>query len=107
MPLQLDRMAELDAALSAGALLLVPNYRSSDQLVEQLCRHRQRTHGGVVFPRPAVRAVDLWFTELWEQLTQLHDADVLQWRVLQPTEEQLLWQQLIHKASPELLLLNR
>ncbi len=107
MPLQLDRMAELDAALASGALLLVPNYRSSDQLVDQLCRHRQRTLGGAVFSRPAIRAIDLWLAELWEQLTALHNAETLQWRVLQPAEEQLLWQQLIRKASPELLLLNR
>lgn len=107
MPLQLDRMEELDAALSGGALLLVPNYRSSDQLVDQLCRHRQRMQGGTVFHRPAIRAIDLWLTELWDQLTLVHDADILQCRVLQPAEEQLLWQQLVSKASPELLLLNR
>src|SRR5688572_30657919 len=100
MPLQLDRMAELDAALAGGAILLVPNYRSSDQLVDQLCHHRQRTQRGSVFPRPAIRAIDLWFTELWEQLTQLHAAEQLQWRVLQPVEEQLLWQQLIQRVSP-------
>ena len=107
MPLQLDRMDELDAALSGGALLLVPNYRSSDQLVDQLCRHQQRMQGSSVFHRPAIRAIDLWLTELWDQLTLAHNADILQWRVLQPAEEQLLWQQLISKASPELLLLNR
>ncbi len=107
MPLQLDRMAELDAALADGALLLVPNYRSSDQLIDQLCRHRQRTQGGTVFARPPVRAIDLWLTELWDELTRMHDADCLQWRLLQPAEEQLLWQQLIRKSSPELLLLNR
>lgn len=107
MPLQLDRMAELDAALAGGALLLVPNYRSSDQLVDQLCRHRHGVHGGAVFARPAIRAIDLWLAGLWEQLTTLHAADCLQWRVLQPAEEQLLWQQLIRKTSPELLLLNR
>ncbi|MEY4642028.1 MAG: hypothetical protein RLZZ227_2022 [Pseudomonadota bacterium] len=107
MPLQLDRLAELDAALAEGTLLLVPNYRSSDQLVDQLCRHQQRVRGGVVFARPAVRAIDLWLTELWNELAQLHTADILQWRVLQPAEEQLLWQQLIRKVSPELLLLNR
>jgi ATP-dependent helicase/nuclease subunit B len=111
MPLQLDRMAELDTALSAGAILLVPNYRSSDQLVDQLCLQRQRTQlsqaSTAVFPRPAIRAIDLWFRELWEQLAQLHQADTLQWRVLEPVEEHLLWQQLIHRVSPELLLLNR
>ncbi len=107
MPLQLDRMSELDAALTHGAVLLVPNYRSSDQLVDQLCRYRQRSGSSKVFARPAIRAIDLWLSDLWDQLTQLHDADCLQWRVLQPAEEQLLWQQLIHKASPELLLLNR
>jgi probable DNA repair protein len=107
MPLQLDRIAELDAALSAGALLLVPNYRGSDQLVDQLCLYRRRAQGGSVFVRPAIRAIDLWLRELWEQLTQLHDAACLGWRILEPAEEQVLWQQLIRKASPELLLLNR
>ncbi|HEY0961311.1 MAG TPA: PD-(D/E)XK nuclease family protein [Pseudomonadales bacterium] len=109
MPLRLDRMAELDAALAAGALLLVPNYRSSDQLVDQLCLHRQQTQAGIgnVFRKPPIRAIDLWFTELWNELAQLHGADVLQWRVLQPMEEQLLWQQVIESESPELVLLNR
>ena len=107
MPLQLDRMAELDAALGAGALLLVPNYRSSDQLVDQVCHHRQREHSSSVFRRPAIRAIDLWFRELWDELAQLHHADSLRWRVLEPLEEQLLWQQVIQRVSPELLLLNR
>lgn len=107
MPLRLDRMAELDSALARGAVLLVPNYRSSDQLVDQLCLHRQRTQHGRVFLKPAIRAIDLWFTELWNELAQLHDADVLQWRVLQPMEEQLLWQQVVESESPELILLNR
>ncbi len=105
--MQLDRMAELDATLSTGAVLLVPNYRSSDQLVDQVCQHRQMVEHATVFRRPAIRAVDLWLRELWEQLAQLHQADSLHWRVLEPVEEQLLWQQLIHKVSPELLLLNR
>jgi ATP-dependent helicase/nuclease subunit B len=107
MPLRLDRMAELDSALADGAVLLVPNYRSSDQLVDQLCLHRQRTQHGSVFLRPAIRAIDLWFTELWNELAQLHEADVLQWRLLQPVEEQLLWQQVVESESPELILLNR
>lgn len=107
MPLRLDRMAELDAALAAGAVLLVPNYRSSDQLVDQLCRYRQRAQHGSVFLKPPIRAIDLWFTELWNELAQLHDAGVLQWRLLQPVEEQLLWQQVVESESPELVLLNR
>lgn len=107
MPLQLDRMAELDAALEAGALLLVPNFRSSDQLVDQLCRYRRRVLPTALLPRPAIRAVDLWLEELWQQLGHLHHADTLHWRVLQPAEEQVLWQRLIRKTSPELLLLNQ
>ncbi len=106
MPLQLDRMEELDAALTNGAVLLVPNFRSSDQLVDQLCRYR-RGDNSKVLVRPAIHAIDLWLADLWEQLTLLHDAESLAWRVLQPAEEQLLWQELVYKASPELLLLNR
>lgn len=107
MPLQLTGMAELATALADDALLLVPNYRSSDQLTDQLCRYRQQSLGGTVFRRPPIRAIDLWLRESWEQLAQLHAAPKLHWRVLQPAEEQLLWQQLVQQAAPELLLLNR
>jgi len=107
VPLQLDRMADLDAALDGGALLLVPNYRSSDQLVDQLCRFRRRLRPDSLLSRPAIRAIDLWLADLWEQLANLHQADSLHWRILLPAEEQLLWQRLIPKTSPELLLLNQ
>lgn len=107
MPLQLDRMPELSQALDAGALLLAPNYRSSDQLLEQLCRYRLQQGHGPAFPRPAIRAIDLWVADLWQRLAALHDAAVLDWQVLEPADEQLLWQQVISATSPELLLLNR
>ncbi len=107
MALILDRMSQLDTALGSGALMLVPNYRSSEQLGDQLCRFRLRQQAGKVLQRPAIVAIDLWLSDLWDQLAQFYTADCLVWKLLQPSEEPLVWQQVIRKTSPELLLLNQ
>lgn len=102
-----DTLAQLDAALVEGAVVLVPNYRSSDQLIDALCDWRRRTRGaGAVQPRPAIFAIDLWLHDLWRALAQLDEAEILGSHLLSPGEEQLLWSRLIVETSPDLLLLN-
>jgi probable DNA repair protein len=101
-----DTLAQLDTDLAGGALALVPNYRSSDQLIDALCAWRRRHGAPAVQPRPAIVAIDLWLSDLWRALAQLDDARVLASRLLSTGEEQLLWSRLISEAAPDLLLLN-
>jgi probable DNA repair protein len=101
-----DTLKQLDTALGAGALALVPNYRSSDQLIDALSAWRRQQGAPSVQPRPSIVAIDLWLSDLWRALAQLDEAPVLASRLLSTGEEQLLWSKLIAEGSPDLLLLN-
>jgi len=107
MPLQDAALRQLDALLQEGALVLVPNHRSSGQLGELVARWRADTGNRMVQPKPAIMAIDLWLTDLWRQLSLHRDDDRLQWHVLQGGEELLLWRKVLQDSSPDLLLLNQ
>jgi probable DNA repair protein len=107
MPLSHAELGSLDTHLRDGALVLVPNYRSSDQLTALLCAWRTETgtHSSIQ-RKPAIIAIDLWLAELWQQLGLGQDNPLLARHVLTGAEEMLLWRKIIREESPDLLLLN-
>lgn len=88
------------AVLAEGGLVLTPNFRSSDQLIEW---SRQPA---LVQPRPAILAIDLWLRDLWTEATQRGTDAALDYQLLTPAEELLLWRQVVTEASPGLFLLD-
>ena len=86
--------------LADGGLVLTPNFRSSDQLIEW---SRQPA---LVQPRPAILAIDLWLRDLWTEAAQRGTDAVLEYHLLTPAEELLLWRQVVTEASPGLFLLD-
>lgn len=98
-----DELTRIDTALRTGAVVLVPNYRASDQLIDRLCAERG---AGPVQRRPEVVAIDLWLHDLWRDLARLDSEATLQAQLLGPAEEHLFWREVIQADSPDLLLLN-
>lgn len=86
--------------LADGGLVLTPNFRSSDQLIEW---SRQPAR---IQPRPAILAIDLWLRDLWTEAAQRGTDAVLEYQLLTPAEELLLWRQVVTEASPGLFLLD-
>jgi len=98
-----DELTAIDAALGEGAVVLVPNYRASDQLIDLLCARRG---AAPVQRRPDVVAIDLWLHDLWRELARLDSSEALQAQLLSPAEEHLFWREVIQTNAPDLLLLN-
>lgn len=96
----------LDAALTAGATVLVPNHRASQQLQEAWSRRQIRASGKRVLRLPAIRAIDPWLADIWQQLALLYPSPVLGWHILQPVQELLLWRQVIADSPAGATLLN-
>jgi ATP-dependent helicase/nuclease subunit B len=97
----------LDQALQNQALVLTPNYRSSDQLIDAICRYRESTLGSSVSIRPAITAIDTWLRELWTRTALLHPTPKSGCRILGSTEEKLLWQQVLRDNTEGLVLLQQ
>jgi ATP-dependent helicase/nuclease subunit B len=102
-----DLLAELADALAAGAVLVVPNHRSSQQLQDTLARWQSRRLGAPVLRVPPIHAVDVWLRDLWQQLALHNEAPVLGWHLLEPAEELLLWRQVLANAPSAAALLNQ
>ena len=98
--------AILEQALSSGAVVLVPNYRSSDLLLDSVTAHRRHSGAPAVQPRPAIFAIDLWLNDVWEIFSLNIPAEKLGWRLLTTAEENLLWRQLIRQSPTDLVLLQ-
>ena len=92
-------LPHLDEFLRSGGVLLVPNHQGAQQWQDKLgvwrCQQSQRR----VVAAPAIHAIDLWLSQLWQQLALQCTAPELGWRVLSPGEEELLWQQLLDEQE--------
>ncbi|HHX83389.1 MAG TPA: hypothetical protein GX696_10460, partial [Pseudomonadaceae bacterium] len=96
----------LDAALAAGACLLVPNFPASRQMQDSLVAWRLAQGGSRVQASAQVLPVDFWLSDLWQQLAMEQDDPRLARSVLSPEQETLLWRQVISSSSGDEGLLN-
>jgi probable DNA repair protein len=101
-----DELVQLDLALAAGALVLTPNYASSMQLQNNWCRYSLSRQTSTVVATPTIFAIDLWLTQLWQQLALHINTPLLGWQVLEPAQELLLWRRVIRATEAGALLLN-
>lgn len=96
----------LDAALSAGACLLVPNFPASRQMQDKLAVWRMAQGGPRVQSSAQVLPVDFWLADLWQQLAMEQDDPRLALSILSPEQETLLWRQIISSSEGDEGLLN-
>ncbi len=96
----------LDTALTAGAVVLTPNYLSSIQLQNHWCRYTLNHQHSKIIATPAIFAIDLWLEQLWQTLALHCTHPKLAWHLLQPAQELLLWQQVIRESDAGANLLN-
>jgi ATP-dependent helicase/nuclease subunit B len=99
-------LTELAEALAGGAVLVVPNHRSSQQLHDAWGQWQSRRLGTPVHRVPPIRAVDTWLGDVWQQLALHNEAPVLGWHLLEPAEELLLWRQVLAASPSAAELLN-
>lgn len=101
-----DQLAQLERQLTADVLLLAPNFHSSRQLQDQLADFRMSVGGSTIQPAANIQAVDLWLSDLWQNLA-LHSTDArLHCHILAPGQEALLWQRVIGQSPIGSTLLN-
>lgn len=101
-----EELALLDARLTSGMLVLVPNFRSSRQMQDALATWRIRHGGPGIQNASCVYAVDLWLSDLWQQLALLSDDSRLAVSLLTPLQEHLLWERIIGDSPFGATLLN-
>ena len=97
----------LDQALQANALVLTPNYRSSDQLIDAVCRYRETRDGCATRERPAIMAIDTWLRTMWTSASFIIQNAQSRCRIMDSARENLLWQQIIRHNAEGLLLLQQ
>jgi probable DNA repair protein len=101
-----EELAWLDERLASGMLVLVPNFRSSRQLQDALASWRCRHGANSIQPSSPVFAIDLWLSDLWQQLAGLSDDARLAVTLLTPLQEHLLWERIIGDSPFGATLLN-
>lgn len=99
-------LTALDRQLSTDALVLVPNFRSSRLLQDQLAAQRIKAGGAAVQAATRIIAVDLWLSDLWQQLALYSDDPRLGQTILTPVQETLLWESVIADSPLGDTLLN-
>ncbi len=100
----MQSLAELDEYLQSGGILLLPNHHGAQQWQNAVGQWRCARAGTSVVAAPAIHAIDLWLSQLWQTLG-LHCQDpVLGWRVLNAAEEELLLQAQVKNTVAEQLL---
>jgi ATP-dependent helicase/nuclease subunit B len=101
-----EELAWLDERLRSGMLVLVPNFRSSRQMQDALAASRIGRGGAGIQHASRIFAVDLWLSDLWQQLALLSDDSRLGVSLLTPLQEHLLWERVISDSPFGAALLN-
>ena len=94
-------IAPLAAEIEAGSLILTPNNRLASKMLDAWGLQQ----GQQAWRLPAIYAIENWITEQWQQLvtSALPGGDAVP---LTPSQELLLWEQVIEADSDKPDLLN-
>lgn len=90
------------AALTAGRLVLVPNQRTRETLLQQW----QASQQAKVWRWPRVEAIDFWLRDQWQRLADGGISPYCELKLLEPAEEFLLWLQVVQESLATTPLLN-